>query len=177
MTDQAPNTGQVKFRIFRGAEAPSLEIEQTTGLSDIALAGITKLAEAGGIDNGHDVRVLFEVPGFSLTYCWFKSGFPLPRHSHGVDCAYYIVGGCLQIGTDVLGKGDGFFVPANMPYTYAPGPKGVEVLEFRHHACREIRLMADNPAFWEKLVAAAPVSRARWENEPRPSPTLAEADG
>jgi hypothetical protein len=101
-----------------------------------------------------------EIPGFSLTYVWFKSDFPLPRHSHQMDCAYYIVGGSLQIGGDVLGKGDGFFVPANMPYTYIAGPKGVEVLEFRQHACHDIRLMADNPAFWEKVAASAPVNRA-----------------
>jgi quercetin dioxygenase-like cupin family protein len=163
------------FKIFRGCHATPLVIAETTGLSDVALAGMKKLEEAGGLDNGHDSRVVFEAPGFSLTYLWFKSGFHLPRHSHSVDCAYYVVGGSLQLGNDILGKGDGFFVPADVPYSYVAGPKGVEVLEFRHHPCRDIRLMADNPAFWDKVTATAAIDRARWNNELRPSTTLAEA--
>ncbi len=177
MSHQETNAGETEFTIFRGCDAPLLEITQTTGLSEIALAGMKKLEEAGGLDNGHDTRVVFEVPGFSLTYLWFKSGFPLPRHSHSMDCAYYIVDGSLRMGTEVLGKGDGFFVPANVPYAYTAGPQGVEVLEFRHHPCRDLRLMADNCAFWDKVAATAPLDRARWETEPRPSATHAGAVG
>ena len=173
MSDQ--QAGEAKFTIFRACDAPPLVMDQMTGISDIVAAGTRKLHEAGGIDNGHDTRVVFEVPGFSLIYGWFKSGYQLLRHSHNADCAYYIVGGSLQMGSEVLGKGDGFFVPANVPYAYVAGPKGVEILEFRHHACRDIHVMADNPAFWDKLVASAPENRARWEKEPRPA--LAEAEG
>jgi hypothetical protein len=172
MSEQA--AGESKFSIFRGADAPPLVMDQMTGISEIVAAGTRKLHEAGGVDIGHDTRVVFEVPGFSLIYGWFKSGYHLPRHSHNADCAYYIVGGSLTMGSEVLGKGDGFFVPANMPYAYVAGEKGVEILEFRHHACRDIHVMADNPAFWDKLAAAAPANRARWENEPRPSPPAAE---
>jgi hypothetical protein len=164
-----------KFQIFRGATAPALVMDEITGLTDISAEGIRKIREAGGNDGGQDVRVLFEIPGFSLTYAWFKSGYPLPRHSHKADCAYYIVGGSLRLGADELGKGDGFFVPANAPYTYTVGPEGVEVLEFRTMACHDINIMANNPAFWAKAAEAAPANRARWAGEPRPSPTLEEA--
>jgi hypothetical protein len=46
---------------------------------------IAELQEAG-IEEGQAVKLLFSAPGFSLTYAWFKSGFPLPRHSHNSDC-------------------------------------------------------------------------------------------
>lgn len=171
MSHHEITASETRFTIFRAADAPLLNIAQTTGLSDIALEGMKKLEEAGGLDNGHDTRVVFEVPGFSLTHLWFKSGFPLPRHSHSVDCAYYVVAGSLQIGSELLNKGDGFFVPANVPYAYTAGPKGVEVLEFRHHPCHDLHLMADNPAFWDKVAATAPSDRARWERETRPPST------
>lgn len=169
MRDQEADASDLKFRIFRACDAPPLIIAETTGVSDIVMAGMQRLEEAGGLDNGHDTRVVFEAPGFSLTYLWFKSGFHLPRHSHSVDCAYYIVGGSLHMGNEMLSKGDGFFVAADVPYSYVAGPKGVEVLEFRHHPCRDIRLMADNPTYWEKVASAARADRARWANEPRPS--------
>ena len=85
MRDQTPDPGEVTFEIFRGKDAPPLQIKVTTGLTDIALEGMKKVAEAGGADIGYDTRVLFEVPGFSLTYAWFKSHYHLPRHSHCVE--------------------------------------------------------------------------------------------
>jgi hypothetical protein len=175
MSSQTTQADEARFTIFRGADAKPLVIEQTTGVSDIVLEGIKKLDAVGGLESGSETRVVFEVPGFSLVYLWFKSGYHLPRHSHGMDCAYYVVGGSLQMGNDVLGKGDGFFVPADVPYTYVAGPKGVEILEFRHCHCGDIRIMADNPAFWEKLAATAPANRVRWESEKRPAPMFAEA--
>ena len=162
------------FQIFRGASSPPLVMEDVTGRTETSIAGLKKVQAAGGLDAGQDVRVLLEIPGFSLTYAWFKSGFPLPRHSHKADCAYYIVGGSLQIGPDVLGKGDGFFVPANSPYTYTVGPEGVEVLEVRNEACHDINVMANNAAFWAKAAESLPAHHARWATESRPSPTLEE---
>ncbi len=173
-TEIPTEADQRRFQIFRGAEAPPLMMDEITGRSDISVEGMRKVREAGGLEGGEDVRVLLEIPGFSLTYAWFKSGYPLPRHSHKMDCAYYIVGGSLQLGPDVLGKGDGFFVPGGSPYTYTVGPEGVEVLEFRNDGCHDINVMATNATFWAKAAEALPASRARWPSEPRPSPTLAE---
>lgn len=178
MNMQTPNptepSGEPRFQIFRGADAPLLEMAEITGLSEVSAEGIRKVRDAGGNDAGQDIRVLLDIPGFSLTYAWFKSGYPLPRHSHKADCAYYIVGGSLQLGAEVLGKGDGFFVPAEAPYTYTVGPEGVEVLEVRHHGCHDIHIMASNAAFWAKAAESAAVNRDRWANERRPSPTLEE---
>jgi len=175
MEIEAPaETEERRFQIFRGAEAPLLKMDEITGVTDVTAEGMAKVRTAGGSEAGQDVRVLFEIPGFSLTYAWFKSGYPLPRHSHKMDCAYYIVGGSLQLGPDVLGKGDGFFVPGDAPYTYTVGPEGVEVLEVRNDACHDIKIMASNAAFWAKAAEAIPTNRARWASEPRPSPTLEE---
>jgi hypothetical protein len=163
------------FRIFRGATAPPMQLDELTGLTEVSSQGLARLQDAGGWGAGADVRVLLDIPGFSLTYAWFKSGYPLARHSHKADCAYYIVGGSLKLGSEVLGKGDGFFVPGGAPYTYTVGPDGVEVLEFRHHGCHDMKIMANNAAFWAKAVEATPSNLLRWDREPRPSPSLQEA--
>ena len=126
-------------------------------------------AEVGaGASAGYELKLLFSAPGASLSYVWFKSGFPLPRHSHNVDCLYYIVGGSLLIGHEELGVGDGFFVGHDVPYTYRPGPAGVEVLEFRAADVFNIQVMANNPAFWDAAVETVRNHRAAWSNEPRP---------
>jgi hypothetical protein len=163
-----------RFQIFRHKDAPFLQMDEITGVTETTAEGMRKVREAGGNDEGQEVRVLFEIPGFSLTYAWFKSGYPLPRHSHKMDCAYYIVGGSLQLGPDVLGKGVGFFVPGGAPYTYIVGPEGVEVLEFRNDACHDINIMAGAAAFWAKAAQNVPAARERWATEKRPSPTAEE---
>jgi hypothetical protein len=132
------------------------------------MTGAVAAIDAGMLE-GTTVRLLFEAPGFSLAHAWFKSGFPLPRHSHNVDCLYYILAGSLRIGTEVLGRGDGFFVGAEVPYSYVPGPEGVEVLEFRGSNSFDIKLLADNPAFWAKAVEKVERSRGDWKGESPPS--------
>jgi hypothetical protein len=100
---------------------------------------------------------------------WFKSGFPLPLHTHNVDCLYYIVGGSLTIGHKEFSAGDGFFIGSGVPYTYTPGPVGVEVLEFRASNQFNIKVMAEDPAFWEKVVETVRSHRPAWLNEVRPA--------
>ncbi len=70
--------------------------------------------------------------GFSLVTVELDPGFDLARHSHSTDCLYYVVEGELRMGRRVLGPGDGFFVPADHPYAYRAGPRGVKLLEFRN---------------------------------------------
>jgi hypothetical protein len=70
--------------------------------------------------------------GFSLVTVEFEPGFLVARHSHTSDCLYYIVEGDIALGRRVLGPGDGFFLPADHPYGYRVGPRGVKLLEFRH---------------------------------------------
>jgi len=71
--------------------------------------------------------------GMSLAHVWFGANMPLFRHSHPRfgDCLYYIITGEVRLGAQVLGAGDGVFIPNEMPYKYIAGPEGVELLEFR----------------------------------------------
>lgn len=163
-------TSTPKFRVFKAADAPTLAQAGAMRMQDsgdTAREGLARLSEAG-LDEGHDVKWLFAAPGFSLARAWFKSGFPLPRHSHNVDCLYYVVAGSLTIGTHVLGQGDGFFVPRHSPYTYTAGPDGVEVLEFRSTDQFDIRILAENPTFWGKALDTVQAQRGAWASEKPP---------
>jgi hypothetical protein len=166
-----------RFVVFRAKEARSeteASIMEYAPVSSVVTEGGRKAQEAGALE-GTELKVLFAMPGFSLTYVWFKSGFPLPRHSHNVDCVYYIVGGSLFMGHDELGVGDGFFVGRDVPYTYRPGPQGVEVLEFRASNAFDIKVLANNPLFWENAAETARNHRTAWAHERRPSSIAASA--
>jgi hypothetical protein len=166
-----------KFAIYRGEAAPAfseIDVMDYAGMTPQLEEAFAQLGEAG-IDEGQTVKMLFSAPGFSLTYAWFKSGFPLPRHSHNADCLYYIVAGSLTLGSETLGAGDGFFVPADGAYTYTPGPEGVEVLEFRHAQHFDIKFLAGNPAFWTKALETVRGERAGWKDQVRPRDAAAAA--
>ena len=155
------------FAIFRASEAGECAME-TLPLSPVAAEG-GGAAMAAGAGDGHELKLLFSMPGMSLARAWFKSGFPLPRHSHNVDCLYYIIGGSLRMGTEELGVGDGFFVGGEVPYAYTAGPEGVEVLEFRAADAFNIHILANNPAFWEKALETVRERQPKWVEEQRPS--------
>ncbi|MEQ9317266.1 MAG: cupin domain-containing protein [Henriciella sp.] len=159
------------FEIFKTSEAPILDETGHMEYADVTPeieAGIAKAGEAGA-GEGTVVKTLFSRPGFSLTYAWFKSGFPLPLHTHNVDCLYYIVAGSLQLGTDELKAGDGFFVGANKAYRYTPGPDGVEVLEFRSEENFDIKFLAKTAPMWSKIVDKVSERRPGWAGEAPPS--------
>lgn len=160
-----------KFEIYRMRDARpyhETSVLRHEPVSDTVAQG-AKMAVEAGMGEGHDLKLLFEAPGFTLSYAWFKSGYPLPRHTHNVDCLYYILGGSLKIGTEELGKGDGFFIGSEVPYTYTPGEQGVEVLEFRPSNDFNIKVLANNLAFWEKAAQAVAGQRESWRTQPRPS--------
>ncbi|MCI4592342.1 cupin domain-containing protein [Sphingobium sp. BYY-5] len=166
-----PENAAPRFALFRASEARDFEesgLMSTVPPTPVEMAGSIAAVEAGMLE-GTRVTLLFSLPGISLTHAWFRSGFPLPRHSHDVDCLYYIVAGSLRIGTETLGKGDGFFVGADIPYAYVPGEQGVEVLEFRASDSFNIRLLANNPAYWTKMVESVESRRAGWKDEAPPS--------
>jgi hypothetical protein len=166
-----PPPDRLKFQVFRFADA-----SPDDGLPDMVYrpsppavaARAEEVAQAGMLE-GAENRMLFSGGGFSLAYAWFKSGFPLPRHSHDSDCLYYIVGGSLQVGDQELNAGDGFFLGAGTPYAYTPGPEGVEVLEFRAAQSFDIRMLAGAGAFWDKALATVAEKREGWRRETRPS--------
>jgi hypothetical protein len=170
MSDVLEKTGAAApgFTVFRFDEARDhIPAAPPRGLTEVSRDGLAKLTEAG-MGAGAEARVLFSAPGFSLTYAWFKSGFPLFRHSHGPDCLYQVVGGELRLGEETLRKGDGFFLPAGAAYTFQVGPEGVEVLEFRHEDIRDTIIQANNPAYWEKAVETVLARKELWASEPRP---------
>jgi hypothetical protein len=158
------------FTIFRREDAPfHRPAGPPGGLTDVSREGLARMMGEAGVGEGAEARVLFSIPGFSVTYAWFKSGFPLFRHSHAPDCLYQVIGGSLQLGEETLRKGDGFFVPGGAPYAFQVGPEGVEILEFRHENIRDTVIRADNPAFWEKAVETIRARRELWRDEPRPA--------
>ena len=161
-----------RFEIFRGAAARDYNDHDVMRMDDLTPAIAEGLAHyMVGPDDTHGqvVELVYATPGMSLSKVWFKSGYPLPLHSHTADCLYYILAGSLKVGSEELGPGDGFFVGADVPYTYMPGPEGVEVLEFRDTDKLNIRFMARNKVFWEKAGAKISASREAWKTEKPPS--------
>lgn len=159
-----------KVQIFRATDAPSLSEAGCMTLgpcTDVQLEGMARLME-GGMLEGDQITVLVNIPGFSLTHVWFKKDYPLPLHSHDVDCLYYVVAGSLQYGSETLGPRDSFFLPAGTPYTYRPGPEGVEVLEFRHANHFDFQNLAKNRAFYDKALETLAANREAWRTATPP---------
>ena len=101
--------------------------------------------------------------GISVTFIWWKPNFPLPRHSHNVDCLYYIVSGSALLGRRTLMAGDSFFVPTDAPYQYTAGPEGVEVLEIRRDKeFWDMNIREDPEHYGEKARAAVEANRELW---------------
>lgn len=173
MTRKAPVRDSIglPFTLFRARDALDYEeagVMHGTPVTTVEAEGSEALVRGGMLD-GSAVKLMFSRPGLSLTHVWFKSGFPLPRHSHDADCLYVIIAGSLRIGTEELGPGDGFFVGKDVPYTYDPGPEGVEVLEIRTADSFDIKLKANNPAWWDKAAQRLEEHRPRWPDESPPS--------
>ncbi len=168
------NTRNNGFEIFRAAECPSLDEAGHMELVNATPEMETGIAEAlnAGFAEGNVVKTLFSKPGFSLTHAWFKSGFPLPLHTHNADCLYYIVAGTLELGTETLGAGDGFFIPAGKAYRYTPGPEGVEVLEFRHQEYFNIDFLAKSAGVWSKIAKSCEERREGWAKETPPAQSV-----
>ncbi|HWW58801.1 MAG TPA: cupin domain-containing protein [Sphingopyxis sp.] len=165
MTDQP-----TKFRIFRAATAPTLKqsnVLRYEGVTPVIAEGLQELGKAG-IGDGSFAKILFNAPGFSLAYAWHKSDFPLPLHSHDSDCCYLVLAGEMRFGKEVLGKGDGVFVPADTPYTFVTGPDGVEFIEFRNVTSWNIIFKSGNPASWTKGAERVAALRDAWQTEKQP---------
>ena len=159
------------FTIFRAADAQTLRDAGCMTIepfSTVQRAGVDRMM-AAGYGEGEEVSVLVDMPGLSITQVWFKKDFPLPLHRHDVDCLYHIVAGELRLGTQTLGPRDSFFVPAGTPYTYKPGPEGVELLEIRKEGRFNFVNLAKGGAFWAKGEAVCAVNREDWKSASRPT--------
>jgi quercetin dioxygenase-like cupin family protein len=131
---------------------------------------------AAGLGAGAQTKVVLrqseDEGGFSLVSLWFKPDFPLPRHTHNVDCLYYVLSGSAVMGSQTLRTGDGFFVPADAPYQYSAGPEGVEVLEIRHGVEHfDMKIPDALPEVTKAANEAAQAHRDEWE-QMLISPTL-----
>jgi hypothetical protein len=159
----------VRFSIYRAADAKDYgeDVQSIDEMTPVMAEGLAHHATAQ--EGGSVVKLLYAAPGFSLTYVWFKSGYPLPLHSHANDCLYNIIAGSIKIGKDVLGVGDGFFIGRNVAYTYEVGPEGVEVLEFRNTDKLNIRFRSNDKSAWDKMAEVLAANQAAWATEPRPS--------
>jgi hypothetical protein len=170
-------TQNQRFTIFRASDAPGLmEVgHMAVGpYTDLQREWVTKAKEVGLLD-GDVVKVLCDLPGFHLTYAWLKAHYPLPLHSHDADCLYYILAGDLRMGTEQLGPGDGFFVPAETAYAYTPGDQGVEVLEFRTASRFNMLNLAKGERFWAKAVETIAAHSESWRTAEPPSRTTNRA--
>lgn len=148
-----------KMVIFEGAKAPTLDetgMMSTPELAPDANFGPDTMESLG---ERSEAASRLTVPfrqegagGFSLVDIEFEPGYLLPRHSHSVDCLYYVVSGSIVMGQRTLGPGDGFFLPAGQPYAYHAGPAGVKLLEFRHAAEFDMQILEkDMDRFREKM--------------------------
>jgi len=159
------------FRIFRAADAPGLveaACMEMAPMTDEQRQGMRSLVEAGYL-HGDEVTILVGLPGFSLAHAWLKKDYPLILHSHDSDCLYYVVAGSLRLGSEELGPMDSFFVPKDVPYTYRPGPEGVEVLEFRHSGQFNFVNLSRNPAFYAKAAETIAANLDGWKTARRPA--------
>jgi hypothetical protein len=159
-----------KMSFYRGADAPLIEDDGMMSMPHLNPEIFTELNVMPVFD-GQRVSVLYkgEGPdGFSLVHSWFGPGFRLPRHSHSADCLYYMIAGEIVMGKRVMRAGDGFFVGADVQYTYTAGPEGALVLEFRTKTSFDMQVSDQTPAQWRPIVEAAQANHERWVEE-RPS--------
>lgn len=165
-------TEQSKFQILRAADGFRYAEEGvlTDDPTPVQADGLRRMLDAGVLDGAH-FTLLCNLPGFNLTHVWAKRDYPLVLHSHNVDCLYHIVAGSARLGTEQLGVGDSFFVPADTPYTYTAGPEGVELLEIRQLNPSSYRSFAKGQAFYDKAVATIMANRDHWRAAPRPART------
>lgn len=163
-----------RIAVFHRADAGELPdgMMPREGIDDSVMAGLARLAEAGATEGlGERNQVLFREPGdegMSLIHVWFKSDYVLPFHSHSTDCLYYVLGGELKMGSHLLRKGDGVFIPADQGYGYEAGPEGMELLEFRNATHFNLFFRANTPERWEKIADVFTRRATIWAEETVP---------
>lgn len=176
-TDLAEDATTASFRIFRGSDAKPMIPARHRGavrndhvVHPVTAEGLSRFAEGGQGEGGPGAaaRVLFDAPWMHLSYAWFKSGFPLPLHSHDADCFYQIIAGSMQVGTETLEKGDGILIPAGVPYTVTPGEEGVEFLEMRPTGDYDTRYRSKVAKYWDRIVETLTARKAGWATEKPP---------
>jgi mannose-6-phosphate isomerase-like protein (cupin superfamily) len=111
---------------------------------------------------------LFSTSSLHVSYVWFKSGYPLPAHSHDVDCYYLVIAGSMQVGADRLEKGDGVFIPGGLPYTVRPGDAGVEFIEMRTSPDYDTNYRGKTDTYWDRIAETRRTRKKIWAEEDAP---------
>jgi mannose-6-phosphate isomerase-like protein (cupin superfamily) len=155
--DAHPHTGRKQ----RGADAPGFELHPAI------LRGMQQFRETADC-GGATAMTLFATDALHVSYVWFKSGYPLPLHSHDTDCYYLVIAGSMKVGTETIGKGDGVFIPAEVPYTVNPGDQGVEFIEMRTSPDYDTHYRAKTDAYWDRVADTRRARKDTWANEPAP---------
>ena len=145
----------------RGADAPGFELHPAIA------RGMQQMRESGDT-GGAQAVTLFSSPSMHVSYVWFKSGYPLPIHSHDVDCYYQVFAGSMKLGTELLEKGDGVMIPAGVPYTVNPGAEGVEFFEFRTGEDYDTHYRARTDSYWDRVAETRRERKAIWAQEKAP---------
>lgn len=168
--DNISETSKQKLTFFSARDTPELTLNEF--MPDLVMSESTleavKLWKEKGFATGNTTTVLINIPGFSLVYAWFKSGFQLPVHSHNADCLYYVVAGEAILGNRKLRAGDGFFVPSDAYYSYTAGPEGIEILEFRHASKIDMKWRDSKPEYWTRVAEHIEAKQNVWMNETPP---------
>lgn len=163
-----------RLTVFRASESGEVsdDMMPREGIDDTVLAALGQLEAANvNVGVGERTRLLFKEPGdegMSLLHVWFKSGYVLPFHSHSTDCLYYVVAGELRMGSHVLHKGDGLFIPGGHAYGYEAGPDGVELLEFRNASRFNLKFVPGAEQRWDQMVQTYTNRASIWEEETVP---------
>jgi quercetin dioxygenase-like cupin family protein len=154
------------LQLFSRAAAPRLSettMQRSTSLDEPAREALPEFYAGGG----SVIKLLFGDPdgaddgGVSLVRVRFGPSYPLPRHSHSVDCLYYVVSGEVRMGKRIVRSGEGFFVPADAPYGYTAGAEGVELLEFRAKSVFDSQIH-ESRAGWARVLEGVRANRDRW---------------
>jgi hypothetical protein len=85
-------------------------------------------------------RILFNEFGYSLIEWELKADVEMGdhRHKHKVDQVILVTEGSMKHGNKVLEPGDGYFTPADTPYTFEVGPEECSFVDFRLGAPEDV---------------------------------------
>jgi quercetin dioxygenase-like cupin family protein len=155
--DAVPHTGRKQ----RGVDEPGFELHPTI------LRGMMQMREQADT-GGAAALTLFSSPNCHVSYVWFKSGYPLPIHSHDTNCYYLVIAGSMRVGMEVLGKGDGVQIPGGAPYTVTPLDEGVEFLEIRESPDYDTHFRAKSDTYWDRVAETRRARKDIWANETAP---------
>jgi mannose-6-phosphate isomerase-like protein (cupin superfamily) len=155
--DAHPHMG----RSQRGADAEGF------ALHPAVQRGIQQFRETADC-GGAAALTLFSMPTLHVSYVWFKSGYPLPLHSHDADCYYLVIAGSMKVGSEELRKGDGVLIPGGAPYTVNPGQEGVEFIEMRTSPDYDTHFRAKTDAYWDRVADTRRAKKETWAQERAP---------